>query len=381
MKIKTIPEDFIVEELYDLDELKLRDEKLGSCYYYFILEKRDYTQIKALEKIARIFGVSRKNIHFAGTKDRFAITRQIISIRGIKKNNFQKNLDFFNEKIMDMNLKYIGIFKSRINLSDNNGNKFQITIRDLEKESQNKTESKIKSIQKEGLINYYDSQRFGFSNNSHLIGKFLIQDKIQSACYEILSAKPINNSNEKIEFFSNFIIDNWKEITNSNEEIINQAIDLSKKNSFETYMLKHLRKYKNDFMGAFRTIHKKQRTLYIAAYQSYIFNETIKNFSIGDFPKNYELELIWSEFNPDDKFKEKSLELLKKDNLNLDKLKMPRMPEIKPLKASRKIITFPKKIKIIHFENDDLNEGKMKLTISFELEKGSYATNFIKELF
>ena len=49
-------------------------------------------------------------------------------------------------------------------------------------------------------------------------------------------------------------------------------------------------------------------------------------------------------------------------------------------KGERKLLLFPQNLKAEAAEIDELNEGKRKITLSFELSKGSYATIIIKRL-
>lgn len=167
MIIKELPEDFIVEELYDVEKFKNKDEDKDS--YYFILTKRDYAQLRALERVSKVFKVSRKSIHFAGTKDKKALTKQIISLQHVNENTWRENVDYFNNSVKDMFLEFLGVFNGRVNLGDNLGNKFTITLRDLSSEEIEIIERRAEEIREEGVLNYFDSQRFGFSNNSHIV--------------------------------------------------------------------------------------------------------------------------------------------------------------------------------------------------------------------
>ena len=163
MIYKHIPQDFEVNELYDLDSITKEDEGHGKIYYYFILEKTNYTQIKSLEKVANIFKVRRDDIHFAGTKDRAGITRQLISVKGIKKHTFENNITFFNNRLgPDLKLDFIGRYHSRVSLGDNLGNNFVITLRDLSREEVDLARSAVKKIARLGVLNYFDEQRFGY---------------------------------------------------------------------------------------------------------------------------------------------------------------------------------------------------------------------------
>ena len=263
MKIKQIPEDFVVDELYDLDELKNKKAE-GPKFYYFILKKKDYTVNKAIEIIARTFGLGERDIHFAGTKDRFALTTQLISMKRLKE-NWKETLKYFNESNTDLNLTFLGNFPSRINLGDNIGNKFTITLRDLTDEEVKTIKEKISNSKKK-ILNLFGSQRFGFQRNNITIGKYLLRGDFENAFFHILTTIP-EISKKEHEDFVNYLKNNWKKIIESNNwlpvlEIIPFWLHKEKE------MILWVSKYKNDFLGAINKIHKKIRTMYVNSYQS-----------------------------------------------------------------------------------------------------------------
>jgi tRNA pseudouridine13 synthase len=389
-----MPEDFIVKEIIDLEKLKEKKlkklnkegkNKLDECYF-FKLTKKNYSQIRAIEKISKIFHISKKRIFFAGTKDKLALTEQLICINHLNK-NFEKNLDFFNNNIKDLKLEYISKENFRLNLGDNEGNLFIITLRDLKDEEIKKIKKNIETISKDGIFNYFESQRFGYANNSHIIGKYLIKKEIDKAIYEILTSTPIENPQDEITNYTDFIKKNYEKIINQNKNILKKIFEIIPNQRKEDLkIIEHLYKYKNDFYGAFRTIPKKLRTLYINAYQSYIFNETLnfikKNYeNINNIEKIEEIELINSEFKCENEdITNFILNKIKEDNINLEDLKLNSMPEIKIKNIKRKIKIYPKEIKIINIEKDEFFENKNKIIIEFKLGSGEYATNVIQNL-
>ena len=68
-----------------------------------------------------------KNIGFAGSKDKIAVTEQVISIRAIKKERVERL------KLKDIEFSYIGQGNNPISLGDLRANRFRITVRDLPK--------------------------------------------------------------------------------------------------------------------------------------------------------------------------------------------------------------------------------------------------------
>jgi len=96
-----------------------------------------------------------KNFGWAGNKDKYAETEQVISIL-----NGSKNLE--NIKFQDIKLTFLGAGKKRINLSDNLGNEFQIEVYDYKK-----------YYPSNFFINYFGEQRFGKGN--HILGKKILK--------------------------------------------------------------------------------------------------------------------------------------------------------------------------------------------------------------
>src|SRR3989338_4453907 len=119
-QIKQIPEDFIVRETSDT---KFKD---SGEYSYFLLKKKNYNTLSAIQKIADALKINAKNIGFAGNKDKNAVTEQLISIK-----NGNENIE--NLRIKDIELKYLGKGNEEIYLGSLKGNDFVITIRNLTK--------------------------------------------------------------------------------------------------------------------------------------------------------------------------------------------------------------------------------------------------------
>ena len=379
MIYKHTSQDFIVDEIYNLGNLKKKIDERGkkNIYYYFVLKKINYSQMKALSLIAKTFNTSKKFVHFCGTKDKVGVTTQLVSVTNINLKNFEKNLSYFN-CYKDLNLEFLGEFSCRLNLGDNLGNKFTIVLRDLGEFEILNIEKNSKEIEKVGVLNFFDEQRFGISNNTHIIGKYILQNNIKLAVFEILKSCEGLNLENKV--FANFIEKNFDEIGKGDIKKIDVAILKAPKFLVqEKKILEHMKKFQGDFFGGFRTIHKKIRTLYINAYQSFVFNKLLESLNLG---KILEIPLLFSEISFES-FREMELvvkKILDEDNLCLEDFNLKSIPELKPLGGFRNVRVYPKNFKILKVEFDDAFLGKKKIKICFELEKGAYATNVIKNL-
>src|SRR3989338_883323 len=148
MKLKQIPEDFVVEE-----KIKLKTKKSGD-YTYFFLTKKNWTTVRAIQEIAHACRTSFNRFKFAGNKDKQAITKQAISAFKIPKEVLEK------VKLKDISIDFISCGDEPINLGTLEGNRFEITLRDLSKEEAQRITKSQKQITKNGFANYFGEHRF-----------------------------------------------------------------------------------------------------------------------------------------------------------------------------------------------------------------------------
>lgn len=343
MRIKSKPEDFLVEEI----NTSLRFNEIGK-YTYYQLKKINIDMYAALQQIADCFKINPKYINFAGLKDKTAVTTQYLSIsKGPKKNLKRENIE----------LTYLGNGNERLNLGMLDGNKFTITIRNITVEEKKNFEDKIKNKQKTiQFINYYDDQRFGIHKNNHLIGKLLLKKQFKEAV-EMLKTR-------------------------------------------EDYQISLLKRYlKNqptDLIGALRELPKKHLLLFIHAYQSYLWNETVKKYikqkkvpyaaaaySCGElfFPrnslkniKNVSIPIIGFAVECDNKdIKKCTTEVMAEEKITERDFLIKQMPEITAAGGKRDLLMDCKE-----FSFKEIDEETMELC--FFLGKGSYATMVVKQL-
>lgn len=316
-KLKQIPEDFIVEEVSDQNF-----EKEGK-YLICKLEKKNYNTEDAVQTLCRALNTIRKNIGYAGTKDRNAVTTQYVSLYMGSKERVS------NLELKDITLEIVGRSKSPLSLGDLKGNEFTIIIRNLE------TNIKIKRIKK--FPNYFDKQRF--SKNNIRIGKSLIKKQFSDAC-----------------------------------EIIKED------NQYGSGVKEKLEKQPHNYTEALQQVPEKILLIYVHAYQSYIWNETVEEYTKKEREQT-EIPLIGFGTEIEDKELQKIIEkILTKENLTLRDFIIREFPYISLEGTSRKLYSEIENLEIGKEETDELNEGKKKISIKFFLKKGSYATMAVKHL-
>jgi len=318
--LKQIPEDFLVEEVTNLNF-----EKNGR-YGAFILTKKNYTTEDAIQTICGKLKIDRKKIGYAGIKDRNAITTQYISIDGA-------NSSTENISLKDISLKFVGFLKEPITLGTLKGNNFSITIRNLKK-----TEIPKKN---KVSINYFDKQRF--SKNNVEIGKAILNKKFKEAC----------------------------DLITLGDGSYRELID------------KHLAKSKNDYVNALKKIPRKILMIYVHAYQSKIWNETVQEYiKIKKNDSNEEIPIIgFSTELQEGNLKKIIIKIMNNENITFRDFIIREIPELSFEGNKRNMYAEIQKLFIEKHEPDELNEGFFKTKVNFFLEKGAYATMAIKQMF
>jgi len=379
MKIKERPEDFIVREIIDL-----KSKTPGTKYIYFLMKKKNVSTIRAIRIVAKGLRISKKRIYFAGEKDKKTISEQYIAIKDLK--DFKQEYNFGNVK-----LRYIGSFDEPLKISDIIANEFEVTIRDVSEEEKNRFEENIK-IFSEKFYNYFDDQRFGnIRYINHLVGKEIIKRNWENAV-KILLTYSSENENPIARDARKFLSENWGKF--------DEAIKYFPKwLDVELSILNYLIKDKN-YYKALKTVHKRLVKLFIHSYQSYIWNKVLSKYikEFGNdlsiikvanedlyiskdenFIKELEKEVlpaIGYDLNLgllDERFRKIYEEILKEEGLSLDDLYFKDKPSLTLKSIKRKVIS---KVSDFKYEIKD-----SVIRIKFRLEKGSFATMFIKHLF
>lgn len=311
-KIKQLPEDFYVEE-----RLELKFNENGK-YSYYLLSKKNYSTSDSISVIAKIFKVKPKLINCAGLKDKRAVTKQYISISG----GPTKNLN-----LKDINLDFLGKGQDRINVGSLDGNYFNIVVRNIT--------SPPKEVSY--VPNYFDSQRFGYNQNNHEIGRHLIK----------------RNFREAVSYF----------------------IEIPEVKT-------HIEKNPSDSIGALRKLPKRELQFYVSAYQSYLWNSCVKRY-LESKPKK-ESKFPMFGFDLETKSNEKNEiinEILKEEGIRLRDFIVREFPEISCDSYDRKVFSEVVNLKIGELDEDELNSRMKKIKVEFYLNKGNYATNVIKYMF
>lgn len=362
------------------EPLKIPENQNNAEYLHLTMEKFNLDTNDAIRRICRALYSSPKRIGYAGMKDRRAITVQRISVW---------NPDM--QKLAEFRSRYVALRDAewrpeRIEIGNLLGNEFEITVRCIEmpeKALRETTEQCFRQMEK-GVANYFGEQRFGgFRAITHRVGKEFIKGNIENAVMLYLTSPSEGEEEESAAARKNLA---------QTRDYSSASKQFPAKLRYERTIIHHLCKYPKDFVGAFQKLPKHLTYMFTHAYQSYLFNLVINeriengigiNWTEGDVLEDgiptsplFGFDSVLTE----GKAGEIEKSVLEKEDVELWDFKVKSFPELSCKGARKKIALVPNHLKIVSIGQDEFSEGKLKMRISFSLEKGNYATTILREL-
>jgi len=159
--------DFTVEEI-PLYEFTQEGEHL-----VLQVRKKDMTTWEMLDAISNHVGIRRRDMGYAGLKDKHAMTIQYISVMAIHE---EKLKDFEHEKIKILSMTR---HNNKIRVGHLKGNRFKIRLKKVLGVQKDKLDSVLKWIKNNGVPNYFGNQRFGNDGDNWIDGKKLIDGTLK----------------------------------------------------------------------------------------------------------------------------------------------------------------------------------------------------------
>lgn len=257
--LRVEPGDFRVNEVSDF--------KVGTSGGYLIvrLTKENWETHHLIRDLSRQLGISDERIGIAGTKDKRAVTTQLMSIRGVSEEQLSR-VDLPRVK-----LEPVGRANKDIGLGDLRGNDFDITIKHIVLPAP-ELEGHIKAINDSlvsagGVPNFFGYQRFGIVRPvTHIVGKKLLQGDVEGAAMTYIARSFPGEAGENRKA-RDFV---W-ETHEFKEGIKKYPLNLR----YERAMMHYLVEHPGDYAGAFRSLSPKLLKLFVHAYQSYLFNKLL----------------------------------------------------------------------------------------------------------
>ena len=362
-KLKEQVNDFVVQELgaHDFDE--------DGDHLIVKLRKQNMTTMDAVDTLSNMLHISRKRIGYAGNKDKRAVTEQYISVQGVTEEDINQIFtDEFDLEVVGRN--------GHIGLGNLEANRFEITVRNImfpEEDIKERCEKIVEEMDGK-FPNYFGDQRFGSARPiTHQVGRLLLQGEFEEAVWTYI-AKPYDQEYSSIRKVREEL---WE-----TRQVEDAAEKFPKQYRFEKALLYHLTKNPGDYKGAIKRLPEGLQSLFVHAYQSWVFNKTLSRLlEEGWYDEKYEIPLVGFKTDLKDNRPENIIkEVLEEEGIEQEDFRLPDMPELSSEGTFRRAFGDFRNFKVVGTDEDDLNMSKNKVAVGFDLPKGSYATVFLREI-
>jgi tRNA pseudouridine13 synthase len=250
-RLRTTAEDFCVEEV---------PEDVGTEGPYLIcrLKKRDWELQHAVKEIAKRLAISHRRIGWGGTKDRHAVTSQLISLYDVSPEQVA------SVYLKDISLEVVGRSNAQLSLGALQANRFTIMIRETESEMLAEEVELVTMAAALGLPNYFGLQRFGVTRPiTHLVGEHILKGDYEGAVATYAGlpfpGEPDATREARQDYFDT-------------RDPVAALHRFPVRMSFERSMLHHLTAHPGDYPGALKTLPPKLLSMFVSAFQSFLFN-------------------------------------------------------------------------------------------------------------
>lgn len=384
MRLKSIPEDFVVRERLDLS-------RVGSegPFAIYQVEKRGITTIEAAVRLARAANVKTESVRFAGLKDARACTVQAFSVGGGR------------EAVIDspeLRARLLGYAPEPVHSEWLLSNEFEIRVRDLAAGDVETLTRGLETVARFGLPNYFDDQRFGAARAGRgFPARELCAGNAEGALRLLAATPSVFDAPQRyarLEELSRA----WGDFARCRE----LARGWHEKRLFE-----HLTDHPGDFAGALRFVPRRERTIQLFAYQSRLWNAALDRLvrRRTDPARIVEIDAeegplaAWESLTEEARGAWESTRLplpshgtrvedadaracleeaLAKDGLTFDRLRIERIRGMAFREAARACVLAPFEIELEGPAPDERNPGRFRCDVKMSLPKGAYATLVVK---
>jgi tRNA pseudouridine13 synthase len=384
MKVKQTPDDFCVEELTDI-----HPGATGSFALYR-LEKRGWTTPDALQAIRRRWKIDLRRLSAGGLKDRHAHTVQYLTIHHGPERRLTHQ---------GIRLDYLGKVAAPYSSRDIRGNRFQLVLRSLGESDLEHAAAALPEVERDGVPNYFDDQRFGSVSSGEFVAKALVLGDFEKALRLALAA-PYEYDRAAQKQEKALLNAHW-----GDWQALKEKLPRSHARSLVDYLVHH----PSDFRGAVARLRPELRGLYLSAYQSFLWNRIMAAWlrlhvrpehlvsvalRLGEVPMHrglsdeqrealHRLELplptARGTADPADPRTALMEAVLAEEGIKRDQLKLKGLREMFFSRGERAALCLPAELTSESGE-DELNVGRRKLQLGFTLPRGCYATLVVKRV-
>jgi tRNA pseudouridine13 synthase len=386
MKVKQLPDDFRVEELTEIVPGQRGD------FAFYRLDKRGWTTPDALALIRRRWQLPPSRLGYGGLKDRHAWTSQFFTVHhGPRRNLSQQGIE----------VRYLGQVEQAFDSAGIRANRFQITLRALSPAEVEAARLALPQIQRSGVPNFFDDQRFGSVEGpeGEFIGRLLVRGQFEEALKLALTGPyEYDTGSQRREKAT--LLRHWGDWIAARD-----ALPRGHARSLVDYLTHH----PGDFRGAVVRLRPELRGLYLSAYQSHLWNRILSRWLRANVPADQLLDVslrmgplpfpvdlapeIWERWRAlslplpsarlhlpeDDPCLPHIVAVLAEEGLTLKDLQVRGVRELFFSKGERPALCLPEGLRLDEGA-DDLNSGRQRLVLAFDLPRGCYATLIVKRL-
>ena len=389
MKIKQDPADFQVDELTEL-------VPSNGQFSLYLLQKTGWTTNDAIDSIARAWHLPRQRISFGGLKDRHARTSQHVTIQHGPERDFA---------IPGIVVKYLGRLPEPFTSASIHSNRFQIVVRDLTASGAEQAVHEVEQVRHDGLGNYFDDQRFGsVANGGEFMARRLVLGDWEgglklalTAPYEHDRAAAKQEKATVGKYWGNWAECARKLARGPTRRLIEQLVARP-----------------GDFRNTVSHMRGELGSLYLAAYQSHLWNRLLAYWIERNLPAGNQLTirlklaevpmpigvsaeqsanlsrlnlpLPSARLRYDDVIENSPpdwpillQEMLNQEGIELEKMKLQGLRTPFFLRGERAIHCQPRNL-AAEIVADARHVRRMAIILRFELPRGSYATLLIKRV-
>ncbi|HFS85047.1 MAG TPA: tRNA pseudouridine(13) synthase TruD [Epsilonproteobacteria bacterium] len=333
-------------ERFFVEEIPLYSFTGTGNYLILKVKKTDMSTWKLVHVLSKATGLDEREIGYAGLKDKSATTIQYFSIPKKYEKEIEKNLATARVEVLE---KFYN--KAPIKIGHLKGNRFSIRLHQIGAKGAQQIDSVAKFLQEKGIPNYFGYQRFGEDNQSYLQGKEIAH-----------SGKRLKGSKEKllVSSYQSHLFNSWlSERVHISQTIAqNHPKDASKILQFPLPLVEVLHQQKQFFK------------LFLGdLVQAYPYG---KLTSVQEMEKSAAL-FSQKRLSPTGLLCGDKVERAKSDAYHLESAYDD--SELNTLRGDRRYAwIWPENV------STDYDAHSKKLTLSFYLPRGSYATTFLEEI-
>jgi|Deesub1362A_J573_1020465.scaffolds.fasta_scaffold00018_38 tRNA pseudouridine13 synthase len=264
-KLRNTFEDFQVEEIPLL--------KLHTDGKYLIIKatKKNWDTFNFVRVLSNKLGIGQKRIGFAGNKDKRSLSTQFFSIWNVEEERIEAI------RIPDVKIEVIGRSDQAMKLGNLKGNRFRITVSEIE--SCSPIKETAMELKEKGIPNFFGHQRFGAQRAiTHVVGKLILKKDYENAFWHY-TGKPFPYEPEETRKLR-------EELWNTRDPSLIK--DLPNYLRYEKILLQEYIQHK-DYRKALLKLPKNLRIMFIHAYQSFLFNRLL-SARIREFRNLYTID-------------------------------------------------------------------------------------------